>query len=370
VTAVAQTSIRSNPTPQPTKYALELGGQFAGFFNSFEGGDATCDVITEKLGADGLAHKHLADVKYEDMLLEFGADMPVLVHDWIVGTLARNYAAQDGAIIALDMRSQPSWRLEFSRAMIRRITFPALDASSKDPGLVHLTLAPEVTRLPPGSGQIAAATTSTSKPWLAQNFRLQIDGLDCTRVDSIESLTIDYDLESDATEAFREPKKAPVQSIPNLVFTFAESTDDTIVKWHEDFVIKGNNGAQSEKNGTLQFLVANMSDAILTLAFQNLGIFRLRRVNDSRSIARFRAEMYCEAIGLDDKSSASNGRKDPKKHTRQNDQPELKKNPGPLLRGAYAPSLANPASPYLAIAPSSPPRSRESVNPTTLKFRS
>jgi len=54
------------------KYALELDGVMAGWLQKFSGGSATADVITEKIGIDHLARKHLAGVKYEDIELEVG----------------------------------------------------------------------------------------------------------------------------------------------------------------------------------------------------------------------------------------------------------------------------------------------------------
>jgi hypothetical protein len=360
---VAATLLRSNPTLASTKYALELDGQAVGTVVDFDGGDATGDVVTEQPGADGLRHKHLAGVKYEDISITCHADMPAPVRDWITGTLTRNYIKHEGAVIGLGINDQQTSRLEFSRAMIRRITFPALDASSKDTALIRVTLAPEVTRLQPKGGQVAFAD-SDPKSLLARNFRLQIDGLDCNKVESIESLTVEYDLAS-GTE-FRDAKiAAPVQNVPNLAFTIAQSGADALVAWHKDFVINGNRSAQNEKQGTLQFLAANMKDAPLTLAFQNLGIFRLRQVNDRGSIARLRAEMYCEAIAI----AAGTSQPVLAYEIGQTNQSQSDNNARPQPRGVTGLSLTSPAASKLAIAPPSPPRSPEQMI-STLKFRS
>jgi hypothetical protein len=44
------------------RYALELNGTMAGWLSSFEGGQATGEVITEDLGPDNLARKHIGTV--------------------------------------------------------------------------------------------------------------------------------------------------------------------------------------------------------------------------------------------------------------------------------------------------------------------
>jgi hypothetical protein len=70
-----------------------------------------------------------------------------------------------------------------------------------------------------------------------------------------------------------------------------------LYKWHEDFVIAGNNGADKEKNGKLEYLASNLKDVLLTLEFQHLGIFKLspeKTEAGSENIRRVKAEMYCE----------------------------------------------------------------------------
>src|SRR4029077_2268654 len=127
----------------------------SGFLNGFEGGDATGDVVIEAPGPDRIIHKHLAGVKYEDIALSFGADMSDSVYDWIAATLGGTDLPKDGAIVTADMvHPAGSSRLEFLGALIREITFPALDAGSTRAALIEIKFAPESTR----SSQAAAQT--------------------------------------------------------------------------------------------------------------------------------------------------------------------------------------------------------------------
>src|SRR3954467_12743083 len=57
------------------RFLVELDGSAAGFVDSFEGGDVFSDVVVERIGADGIAHKHLAGVRYDDLALVVGANM-------------------------------------------------------------------------------------------------------------------------------------------------------------------------------------------------------------------------------------------------------------------------------------------------------
>jgi len=46
-------------------------------------------------------------------------------------------------------------------------------------------------------------------------------------------------------------------SFPDLEITFAEVSVESWQKWHEHFVIKGNNSEKDEKSGTLTLLSPN-----------------------------------------------------------------------------------------------------------------
>ena len=103
-----------------------------------------------------------------------------------------------------------------------------------------------------------------------------------------------------AVGEMRDYEKEPASiEFPNLVITFPESHADEFYKWHEDFVIKGNNGQDKEKGGSLEYLTPNLTDTLFTLTFHNLGVFKLtpEKVEaGNEQIRRLKAEMYCEKI--------------------------------------------------------------------------
>ena len=80
---------------------------------------------------------------------------------------------------------------------------------------------------------------------------------------------------------------------------YSESSSQTWGDWFEDFVIKGNNGDDKEKGGSLEFLSPNLQDILFTLTFKHLGVFKVtpEKVEaGSENIRRIKAEMYCERI--------------------------------------------------------------------------
>ena len=281
---------------------LGLSGLYAGTLVSAEGGDATADVIEEKLPANPLVQKYLGGVRYPDIELQCGAAMERTFFDWIQDTLTCRFSRKSGAISFLDSNAQEQSRLDFVDALVTAIAFPALDSASKDVVRMTVKLSPDSARRQWGSGgRFAPASFGRPKAWTASTFRLQIDGLECRYVNRIEPLIAQTVVAESVVGEVRDYQKAPMYlDVSDLVVTLPENWAATFYAWHEDFVIKGLNGPQYEKHGTLEFLGPNRMDVLLTLQLRNLGIFRLSSVPPSglHMAAGVRASMYCEEITL------------------------------------------------------------------------
>ncbi len=284
-------------------FTLELDGVSAGFLKDADGGHAYSDVVVEKLGPDHIARKHIGGVKYEDITVNAGLGMSKAFYDWIAASWAMKFQRKSGSIVAADFNMQARSTREFFNALITETTIPAMDASSKDPAFMTIKWAPEYTRTKASSGKVTAPIATQQKMWLPSNFKLQIDGLDCTKVNKIDAFTVKQSIVAnnvgDTRDALLEPGTV---EFPDLAITFAASSSETWQKWFDDFVIQGNNGQESEKNGTLTFLSPNLQSELGTVKFFNMGIFKL---DDDASedangnvIQRFRALLYCDNMVL------------------------------------------------------------------------
>ena len=290
------------------KYGIELDGIMAGWVQSVEGGHATSDVVNEKLGPDHIIHKHIAGVKYEDITVNCGTGMSKGFYEWLKASFDHQYQRKNGAVITADYDYKEFSRLTWTFGLISEIGFPALDAASKDAAKMTIKIKPEITRVQTTSGGGAsisgkyATNPLVQKKWLPANFRLKIDGLDCTKVNKIEAIVVKQKIIEHAVGEMRDYEQEPAHlEVPNLVITLAESHSDEFYKWHDDFVIKGNNGDDKEKGGSLEYLTPNLKEVLFTLTFKHLGIFKLtpEKVEaGSENIRRVKAEMYCEDIAF------------------------------------------------------------------------
>ena len=302
-----------------SKYGIELHHTFAGFVKEASGGDATADVVSEKLGSDHLTKKHLGPLKYEEISFKCGTGMSKELYKWIdtgFNQTSHNRGREDGALLFADYDNMEVSRLTWTFGLITELGMPALDASSQDSAVMGIKFAPETTPKTWGAGGkvTVPADASKQKKWLPSNFRLRIDGCEagCAKVNKIEALTIKQKVTENAIGEHRDYQKEPTSvEIPNLVITLAESHADEFYRWHEDFVIKGNNGEDHEKSGTLEYLTPNLSEVLFTLHFFHLGVFKVSpdKVEASgEPIRRLKVEMYCEDIRFDFGSAVYGGR--------------------------------------------------------------
>jgi phage tail-like protein len=292
------------------RYAVLLDGAVAGWIQSAEGGHAAGDAVAQK-GTAADMRKHIAGVKYEDITLQCGIGMSKPFYEWIKASFDKKYIRKDGAIHSCDYDGNIVSTLEFHQALITEVGFPALDASSKDAAKMTIKISPETTSMvPKPGGKLPVETaqrTMTQKKWLPANFRLEIAGMDCTRVNKIEAITIKQKIAENPVGEMRTPMKEPAKlEIPNLVISLPEQHAASLLAWHKESLVGGKAAAASRKSGKLEYLAQDGREALFTLDFHNLGIFKVtpdKVEGGSENIRRVKAEMYCEGISFSYNSS-------------------------------------------------------------------
>src|SRR5262249_37673319 len=170
------------PGPQGNA-ALVLEGKPCGLIANLSGGDTYADVIEEEMGPSYAAKKHLGVVRYDDFTLDIGFAMSQAVFDWIAASWRRENPRMNGSVVACDWNMEAKSERQFFNALITETTIPALDASAKNPAFLTLKFAPESVKTVKASGKVSAADSKHPEKILSpKNFKLEIGGLDCSKV--------------------------------------------------------------------------------------------------------------------------------------------------------------------------------------------
>jgi phage tail-like protein len=282
-------------------FTISLDGKSCGFLKSVDGGGITAEVIQEPTGPDYFVKKHIGQPKYEDYTIQLGFSMTKEMYQWITASWGMSYERKNGSVTACDYALNVKSQRNFFNALITETTIPACDGSSKEPAYMTLKLSPEYTRFEDHpTGTVKPDYKVEQKMWLPCNFRLSIDGLDCTRVNKIDSFTVKQTVVTDDIGDARDYAKEPGKlEFPNLRITMAEVSAQSWKDWHKAFVIDGNNDEGFEKDGTLVFLSPNRMTQLARITFHNLGIYRLepnKAEANADTIKRVTAELYCERM--------------------------------------------------------------------------
>lgn len=282
-------------------FFLTLNGNKCGFIKTVGGGSISAEVIDEPAGPNYFVKKHIAQPKYEDFTIQVGFSNSRPLYEWIKQAWNGTNTRVNGSITSADVNLNYQSERQFTNALLTETTIPAMDGSSKEPAYITLRFAPEITRTVKASGKLTADysyTQADQKMFLPSNFRLQIDGLDCSKVNKIESFTVKQGAASKDVGSARDRLKDPGKlNFPNLKITMPEVAAKPFIDWYENFVIKGINDDSKEKKGSLTFLSANRTKELAIIEFSNMGIFRIQQdVTGTDQIKRVTVELYVERM--------------------------------------------------------------------------
>jgi hypothetical protein len=283
------------------RYALELDGKVMGYIKSVDGGGITADVIGEQVGADYFTHKHIGQPKYEEFNVDLDFSLDAAFYACISNAWTGKASRDDYSVYTLDANNKVVRQDQYFNALITEVTFPKLDGSSKDSAYMTVKFAPEYSRSKKGSGKLnVPAGKGGPKKWLASNFRFEMGALPCDFVSQIDAFTVVQAVTRDMTGAQRgnliEPGKI---EFPNLTIAISEAHAAEWQGWFDDFVVKGNNGDDREKNGSLAFLSADKQTVLAQVNFFNVGIFSLAPEPAEagvETVRRLRAGLYLERM--------------------------------------------------------------------------
>jgi hypothetical protein len=225
--------------------------------------------------------------------------MPKPLADWVTASWNRNYMRKSGAVAETDVSGKETLREAFTNAIIAETMIPTLDASSRNPLLITIGLAPELVRESKPTGAAALPLTVRGREATTANWSLDIGGLG-GKISRIDSFTVRQKLVANATGELRDYQRQPgTIEYPNLTVTMSESGDDKWVAWFQDFVFKGNNGDAQEKTGTLTLFGPDMKKPIVTIKLYNVGIYSWEPVAvESGTIRKMQAKLYVERMEI------------------------------------------------------------------------
>ena len=283
------------------RFLLYLDGTLVAL-PTLAGGAIRGEVVTFRTGTGTLPVKRISGVKYEPFRLGVGMGMGQPLYDWSKAMITGSPVSKVGSVALANAQGKAQAYRNFRDALVEEVTFPALDASNKGAALFAITLSPaEIAHAPGDGADLETTVGAKQKKWLCSNFRLRLAGLEdaCKRVAKIDSFTVKQHIVEVASGSSPARTKQPTTlEIPNLTVTFAAADAKPWQDWFDDFVIKGNSGAGTEKGGTIDLLDPSLKQILGTVTLVGCGIVSLELGAAGSGVARYVAELYVQGLDI------------------------------------------------------------------------
>jgi T4-like virus tail tube protein gp19 len=263
--------------PASTRFAVSIDGK-AVPAQSPTGGYIKADVKTTFPSANGPPQRQISSFGYTNLQVKLGLEVGTPILNWINAALKGNPVSKNGTLIELDDQNRARAYLDFTNGAISDFVVPGFDGASNAASTFTLEASIVKSTVRPGDNT-AVQLPNRLKPFLASNFRVKIDGLPTARVRSVAPLS------------FPRTNQGIVPT--DLTVTFPNVDVGPWRAWADDFIVKGHNGQDKEKQGAIEVLAPNLGDVLATLTIKQIGIFELTPTDDT-SIRSHRASMYFE----------------------------------------------------------------------------
>ncbi|MBX3263943.1 MAG: hypothetical protein KIS78_29515 [Labilithrix sp.] len=153
----------------------------------------------------------------------------------------------DGGVAFADKDYGELSRLTFSWGVVTEVSLPALDATSKDPAALGITIQPQFPKRIVQHGEKLARPAS-GPAWLRSSFKLSIDGLDgaLTSVRQIGEVRVAQ------TPSASAPVQCKAATVTDLTFAIPATDAGGLAAWKDG----------AARSGTLEYLAADGAPAL------------------------------------------------------------------------------------------------------------
>jgi hypothetical protein len=275
------------------------------YLKQVDGGYVRASLMDEPIGPENYRIKHTSVVEIEPFTVDFGLSGADAVLKWIQASWRKSYSRRNGQITHANFDLYQMYQHEFYDALITETTFPALDGASKDAAYIKIKMLPErVVTKKTKAGRVQSNMGPKQKLWMCSGFRLKIDGIqDIEYTNKIDSFTIKQGTRKFYTGEERFPQIEPTKiEFPAINGTISLGYADGLIKWHDEYIIKGQADPKAQKNGSIEFLGPNRSDTIFRINLYEVGLHYLGMAPsqaNADAIKRMKFELYVGRMDLD-----------------------------------------------------------------------
>jgi len=229
-----------------------------------------------KVTQDGkLGESEYFNLTYEilpanEFQIELGmGPIPVSLRDLMSSFITGQSVKKSGSFIAADINKNVNSKIEFKNALVSEISFPGMDAKSMNPPMtISLKFKPEEINFKNETEKTTQpAKPDNKKQWMPSNFKIEIGGLPCEKINKIESFKITQkSVEDQIGQAKNNEIVSGKMEYPNITFYVPDYDIDSWIGWYNNFdKLKVKDG----EKGSIRYFDKNAKQ-VFALSFKNI----------------------------------------------------------------------------------------------------
>ena len=164
------------------KYGLVLDGTFNGWLTGVDLGGVSAPVDADT--------RRVSRIMIQDTVCTLESKPGPQIAGWLSQVVSGNRMRKDLEIVYLDYNLKALNTLFFQGAQLSEVAFPACGTGSKDPGNLLFRFRPDRQRMQTGNPSKALSTWRRPPMFRASDFKLSIEGIDCSTVSEISGITL------------------------------------------------------------------------------------------------------------------------------------------------------------------------------------
>jgi phage tail-like protein len=278
----------------------------AGLLKTVDGMGIKGELIAQQIGGQPHRVKHINNPAIDPVTAQVGMSMSDDFWQWVANSWNGKHERRNGSIITYDFKLNPVHEYSFTNALILEHQIPTLDSASKEGAYFTVKFQAEEAshKLNPSGGRASseAVAPAEQKLWHPSNFSFTLGGLeaDCKFVAKIDSFTLKQNVKPMACGPDWMYQLEPTSlEVPNIAIYLPMAKAENFLKWHEDYVVKGNNGPEKEKNGAIAFLDPTRTKTLLTIELKRVGMHNCsaEKIDVGQDqIRRLKVELFVEEM--------------------------------------------------------------------------
>lgn len=271
-------------------WGLEVGGVRMAMLKSVSCGGVSGEVVSDPVGESKLATdpKHAGPLEPEACAFEAGLLQQPGFYELVNSVLAGTAGRTALSIVALDLNYAVKGRLDFSNALITEVTFPKLDASSKESAFLTIKFKADEVKYSSGGGEKWTATAQ--KAASTGNFKVMVGGQDVGAA-AVEAWT------AKPGAAVLAGEKADRPQLGELELEVSANLGQSL----EKLLDNARAGTAGETKAQLVLLNATTLATVAELNFTGVGLFAGELLNYTApgdAVAKRRYSFYVESAEL------------------------------------------------------------------------